>query len=132
MANEQAARTRAQQELARTKGNLAHALEATTRLENGVADASVKFGFLQEIRAYIADLCDMLQVCRLPCARCQLCSCKWRSYLNSAEGGQGSLHLCCGESVITMNTTRQRVQQGPFQVWAATVACTWVMRKAPS
>lgn len=66
----QAARTRAQQELARTQGNLADALEATTRLENGVADASVKYGFLQEIRAYIADLCDMLQVRPGPSAPC--------------------------------------------------------------
>lgn len=58
----QASRTRAQQELGRSKGNLASTLEAITRLENGLADASTKFGFLQEIRAYVADLCDMLQV----------------------------------------------------------------------
>ena len=58
----QAARTRAQQELQRSKGSLADTLEAITRLENGLADASTKFGFLQEIRAYMADLCDMLQV----------------------------------------------------------------------
>ena len=58
----QAARTRAAQELQRSKGTLADTLEAITRLENGLADASTKFGFLQEIRAYVSDLCDMLQV----------------------------------------------------------------------
>ncbi len=42
--------------------------------------AGDKFAFLQDTRAYIADLCDMLQVCRLPWFRASrnvMCCCTY-------------------------------------------------------
>lgn len=37
-------------------------MAAVTTLENDLSAAGEKFTFLQDMRAYIADLCDMLQV----------------------------------------------------------------------
>lgn len=39
--------------------------QAVTQLEGGVAAAAQKYTYLQEMRAFVADMCDMLQVCRL-------------------------------------------------------------------
>jgi GC-rich sequence DNA-binding factor len=38
--------------------------QAVTRLEGNVAAAGQKYTYLQEMRAFVADMCDMLQVRR--------------------------------------------------------------------
>lgn len=39
--------------------------QAVTQLEGDVAAAAHKYTYLQEMRAFVADMCDMLQVRRL-------------------------------------------------------------------
>lgn len=61
-AAEQGARGQAQASLERTQGRLGDSIATVGRLEAELAAAGDKYTFLQELRGYIADLCDMLQV----------------------------------------------------------------------
>ena len=60
----QATQSSAEKQLAKTGTNLAASIAAVAMLERDLKTAGEKFAFLQDTRAYIADLCDMLQV---PC-----------------------------------------------------------------
>lgn len=57
----QASKQQAQHNLARTEGNVKESIASIGRLEGDLATAGDKYTFLQEMRGYIADLCDMLQ-----------------------------------------------------------------------
>ena len=61
----QATQQHAQRSLARTALNLSDTLKAVDMLEQELEAAGVKYTQMQELKAYIADLCDMLQVCCL-------------------------------------------------------------------
>ena len=64
----QATQSTAEKQLAKTGTNLAASIAAVATLERDLKTAGAKFAFLQDTRAYIADLCDMLQVpCMAPC-----------------------------------------------------------------
>ena len=52
----------AQRSLARTGLNLSDTLKAVDVLEQELEAAGEKYTQMQELKAYIADLCDMLQV----------------------------------------------------------------------
>ncbi len=58
----QATQQHAQRSLARTSLNLSDTLKAIDALEQELEAAGVKYTQMQELKAYIADLCDMLQV----------------------------------------------------------------------
>lgn len=57
----QAAQAGAEKQLARTGASLAASIAAVASLERDLAAAGDKYAFLQDMRAYLADLCDMLQ-----------------------------------------------------------------------
>ncbi len=59
----QATQTGTEKQLARTAVSLQNSMAAVASLEKDLSAAGEKFTFLQDMRAYIADLCDMLQVC---------------------------------------------------------------------
>ncbi|CAL8463414.1 g2948 [Coccomyxa elongata] len=61
LARLQASQTGAEKQLARTSVSLQNSMAAVTTLENDLSASGEKFTFLQDMRAYIADLCDMLQ-----------------------------------------------------------------------
>ena len=58
----QATQSTTEKQLAKTGTNLAASIAAVATLERDIKAAGDKFAFLQDMRAYIADLCDMLQV----------------------------------------------------------------------
>jgi len=58
----QASQSGTEKQLARTAVNLQNSIAAVAALEKDLEAAGEKFTFLQAMRAYIADLCDMLQV----------------------------------------------------------------------
>lgn len=58
----QATQSTTEKQLAKTGTNLAASIAAVATLERDMNAAGDKFAFLQDTRAYIADLCDMLQV----------------------------------------------------------------------
>ena len=58
----QATQSTTEKQLAKTGTNLAASIAAVATLERDMKAAGDKFAFLQDTRAYIADLCDMLQV----------------------------------------------------------------------
>ena len=60
----QATQSTTEKQLAKTGTNLASSIAAVATLERNLKTAGEKFAFLQDTRAYIADLCDMLQVHR--------------------------------------------------------------------
>lgn len=60
----QATQSTTEKQLAKTGTNLAASIAAVATMERDMKAAGDKFAFLQDTRAYIADLCDMLQVCR--------------------------------------------------------------------
>ena len=71
----QATHSTAEKQLAKTGTNLAASIAAVATLERDLKTAGAKFAFLQDTRAYIADLCDMLQV---PCmASCLPADLQW-------------------------------------------------------
>lgn len=59
----QATQSGTEKQLARTAVSLQNSMAAVASLEKDLSTAGEKFTFLQDMRAYIADLCDMLQVC---------------------------------------------------------------------
>ena len=58
----QATQQHAQRSLARTALNLSDTLKAVDVLEQELQAAGLIYTQMQELKAYIADLCDMLQV----------------------------------------------------------------------
>lgn len=58
----QASHSNAQKQLQRTSQNLADSIASLDTFEEQLQAAGARYTFLQEIKAYIADLCDMLQV----------------------------------------------------------------------
>ncbi|KAK9825809.1 hypothetical protein WJX74_009574 [Apatococcus lobatus] len=56
----QASRRNAQQQLDRTDGNLEESMRQISVLEGDAAKASDRYTFLQDMRGYVADLCEML------------------------------------------------------------------------
>ena len=60
----QATQSTTEKQLSKTGTNLASSIAAVATMEQELKAAGEKFAFLQDTRAYIADLCDMLQVCR--------------------------------------------------------------------
>ena len=90
----QASHKNAQKQLQRTSQNLTDSISAIDAFEEQLQSAGARYTFLQQIKAYIADLCDMLQVvtrplehsaclcascactCALPEAKCRLCTLK--------------------------------------------------------
>ena len=60
----QASHQHVQKELARTSTQLADSIASVGALDEELAAAKAKYTYMQEIRGYIADLCDMLQVRR--------------------------------------------------------------------
>lgn len=60
----QAAQAGAEKQLARTGASLAASIAAVAGLERDLAAAGDKYALLQDMRAYLADLCDMLQARR--------------------------------------------------------------------
>lgn len=65
----QATQAGTERQLAKTSVNLANSIAAIATLERDLAAAGEKYAFLQDMRAYISDLCDMLQV--------PACACPW-------------------------------------------------------
>ena len=61
----QASHSNAQKQLQRTSQNLADSIASIDTFEEQLQSAGGRYTFLQEIKAYIADLCDMLQVSSL-------------------------------------------------------------------
>lgn len=57
----QASHKNAQKQLQRTSQNLTDSISAIDALEEQLQSAGTRYTFLQQIKAYIADLCDMLQ-----------------------------------------------------------------------
>ena len=58
----QASHSNAQKQLQRTSQNLADRITPSDTLEEQLQSAGARYLFVQETKAYIADLCDMLQV----------------------------------------------------------------------
>lgn len=58
----QASHSNAQKQLQRTSQNLADSITSIDTFEEQLQSAGTRYTFLQETKAYIADLCDMLQV----------------------------------------------------------------------
>lgn len=58
----QASHINAQKQLQRTSQNLADSITSIDTFEEQLQSAGGRYTFLQETKAYIADLCDMLQV----------------------------------------------------------------------
>jgi GC-rich sequence DNA-binding factor len=58
----QATQAGAEKQLAQTAVRLQSSIGTVALLEKDLEAAGEKFTFLQEMKAYIADLCDMLQV----------------------------------------------------------------------
>ena len=58
----QASHKNAEKQLQRTSQNLIDSIAAVDTLGEQLQAAGERYAFLQQIRAYIADLCDMLQV----------------------------------------------------------------------
>lgn len=58
----QASHSNAQKQLQRTSQNLADSITSIDTFEEQLQSAGARYTFLQETKAYIADLCDMLQV----------------------------------------------------------------------
>lgn len=58
----QASHSNAQKQLQRTSQNLADSITSIDTFEEQLQSAGGRYTFLQETKAYIADLCDMLQV----------------------------------------------------------------------
>ena len=59
----QASHMYARKQLDRTAGQLQDAISSVSGLESKLSSAKVKYTYMQDKRGYIADLCDMLQVC---------------------------------------------------------------------
>lgn len=59
---DQATQSGAEKQLAQTGMRLQSSIAAVASLERDLKAADMKYTFLQEMKAYIADLCDMLQV----------------------------------------------------------------------
>ncbi|DBA84128.1 TPA: hypothetical protein ACH3X1_006604 [Trebouxia sp. C0004] len=57
----QASHKNAQKQLQRTSQNLTDSISAIDAFEEQLQSAGARYTFLQQIKAYIADLCDMLQ-----------------------------------------------------------------------
>ncbi|KAL3139132.1 hypothetical protein ABBQ32_005919 [Trebouxia sp. C0010 RCD-2024] len=57
----QASHSNAQKQLQRTSQNLADSITSIDTFEEQLQSAGARYTFLQETKAYIADLCDMLQ-----------------------------------------------------------------------
>ena len=77
----QASHKNAQKQLQRTSQNLTDSISAIDAFEEQLQSAGARYTFLQQIKAYIADLCDMLQVVTQPlehpaclCASCAPCA----------------------------------------------------------
>ena len=58
----QASHKHVRKELDRTSQQLADSIASVGGLDEDLAAAKAKYTYMQEIRGYIADLCDMLQV----------------------------------------------------------------------
>lgn len=58
----QVTRSNIDRQAARTQENMRHSMEAVAHLQAELATAGQKYSFLQQLKGYIADLCDMLQV----------------------------------------------------------------------
>ena len=58
----QASQNNAQKQLQRTSQNLTDSISAIDAFEEQLHLAGARYTFLQQVKAYIADLCDMLQV----------------------------------------------------------------------
>ena len=81
----QATQSRTEKQLAKTGTNLASSIAAVATMERELKVAGDKFAFLQDTRAYIADLCDMLQVRRQGFRLClEMCTA-------TSEDGQGCM-----------------------------------------
>jgi len=59
----QATQAHAERSRRRAAENLAAAVAGVAALEAELEAAGGRFAYLQQLRAYVADLCDMLQVC---------------------------------------------------------------------
>lgn len=62
MVLEQATQANIDKQAARTQENMRSSLAAVARFQTELAAAGEKYTYLQQLRTYIADLCDMLQV----------------------------------------------------------------------
>ena len=79
----QASHKNAQKQLQRTSQNLTDSISAIDAFEEQLQSAGARYTFLQQIKAYIADLCDRLQVVTQPlehpaclCASCAPAPCQ--------------------------------------------------------
>lgn len=57
-----------------TEGNLDHTVKQVERLQGDVAAAARRYTYIQDTRAFIADMCDMLQVRRIVFLATCICS----------------------------------------------------------
>lgn len=60
----QQTRTNISNQAAKTQENLQSSIQNVARLQGELSAASEKYTYLQELKGYIADLCDMLQARR--------------------------------------------------------------------
>jgi len=58
----QATQANVEKQAKRTEENMISSVAQCGDLEDNLAAASAKYTFLQQLKAYISDLCDMLQV----------------------------------------------------------------------
>ena len=58
----QASHQHVRKELGRTSQQLTDSIASVGGLDEDLAAAKAKYTYMQEVRGYIADLCDMLQV----------------------------------------------------------------------
>lgn len=65
----QTTRSNVERQASKTKENIGGSIEECSQLEARLEAESNKFTYLQKLKGFIADLCDMLQV--KPC--CALC-----------------------------------------------------------
>ncbi len=84
----QASHKNAQKQLQRTSQNLTDSISAIDAFEEQLQSAGARYTFLQQIKAYIADLCDMLQVVTRPVehSACLCNSCACTCALSEANG----------------------------------------------
>ncbi len=83
----QASHKNAQKQLQRTSQNLTDSISAIDAFEEELQSAGARYTFLQQIKAYIADLCDMLQVVTRPLehSACLCASWAWTCALPEAK-----------------------------------------------
>jgi len=100
----QASHQHVRKELGRTSQQLTDSIASVGGLDEDLAAAKAKYTYMQEVRGYIADLCDMLQV--RPCAAAGLCAACVR-VLRASQMGTERRCMAASLHVLTMQVGRE-------------------------